>query len=516
MRFLSCLCLYLALAALTVAAYLPVWQNQFVDFDDLPWLLGNPDVTEGLTWSSFCRIWDPGTGEAPYWMPLTWLSFQLDAQLFSSWTPAGECILSPVAFHGHNLFWHTAGVLLLFGFCRHLTGKPGPSFLIAALFAVHPMHVESVAWAIERKDVLSGFFGVLTLWAYVRYTEKPSWRRYAVVAVALLLSLLAKPMLITLPFLLLLLDYWPLRRMRSRDAKPVAELILEKLPLVVIALVIAVITLAMRERRGSLVSLGTISLSARIANAPIAYHWYLLSTFWPTRLAVLYPHPYDNWSLGSALLGATMLLACTGLAWRQARRRPWLIVGWLWFVTALVPVIGFAQGGKQAWADRFSYWAHLGLFLAVVLELAAWSERGGVSARICRFAAAAVLGCLAFLTWQQVGVWRDTPTLWQHALRITHDNDQAHEHLARYYYVEGQSELCQLHIHEAARIQLQRSFGLSTSLSRDILLEPAKAAETSAADTSAPHDLTASGSAPYRTASEGDRHNGRSDAGESQ
>ena len=415
-------------------------------------------------------------------MPITWLSLQFDAHFFSTRTPAGERILSATAFHGQNLFWHTACVLLLFGFCRRLTGRTWPSFLVAALFAVHPMHVESVAWAIERKDVLSGFFGVLTLWAYLCYVEKPNRRRYAIVATTLLLSLLAKPMLITLPFVLLLLDYWPLRRMRlsrdrkgagvSKDGTPVAGLFLEKMPLFLIAIVIAATTLAMREQRGSLVSLFTVSLSSRVANALTAYNWYLVSTFWPSRLAVLYPHPYDNWSMRSAALGAGTLLVCTLLAWRQRRRRPWLIVGWLWFVGTLVPVIGFAQGGKQAWADRFCYWPHIGLFLAVVWELLAWIERLRVPALVCRLAGAGVLGGLICLTWGQVGTWRDTPTLWQHAVRVTRDNDQAHEHLGQYYHSQGQDELATVHLEEAHRIQRRRLRGSSVRLSPSKPLTP--------------------------------------------
>lgn len=477
MRSLPTSLLYLGLATLTVVAYLPVWKNDFVDYDDLRLIRENPNVTAGLTWSSCCRVWKPDPAAAPYWMPITWLSFQFDAHFFSTRTPAGERILSPAAFHGHNIFWHTASVLLLFGFFQRLTARKWPSFLIAALFAVHPMHVESVAWAIERKDVLSGFFGVLTLWAYLRYVEKPGWRRYAAVAAALLLSLLAKPMLITLPLVLLLLDYWPLQRMRLSRDRPgvettplphgrgsvwaggrssVAGLLLEKLPLFVIAAVIAVVTLTMRAQRGTLVSLNTISLSSRFATALTGYNWYLVSTFCPWHLGILYPHPHNNWSMRSAALGAATMLACTLLAWQQRRRRPWLIVGWLWFVGTLLPVIGFAQGGMQAWADRFSYWPHIGLFLAVVWELAAWVERLGVHALVCRLAAAAMLGCLTCLTWGQVQTWRDTPTLWQHALSVTGDNDEAHKHLGDYYQRQGHQELSAAHLREAVRIQRKR------------------------------------------------------------
>jgi len=508
-RLLHTPVLCLGLAALTVVAYLPVWKNDFIDYDDLPYIVQNPDVTAGFTWPSFFRVWQPDPTVAPYWMPITWLSFQLDAHLFSTYTPDGERILSPAAFHGDNLFWHTACVLLLFGFCRRLTGKTGPSFVIAGLFAVHPMHVESVAWAIERKDVLSGFFGLLSLWAYLRYVEKPSVLRYAAVAATLLLSLLAKPMLITLPCVMLLLDYWPLQRMQlSRDRKgaetrplpygrgSAARLLLEKLPLFVIVAVIAVVTQTMREQRGAIVSLITISLSARFANALTGYTWYLASTFWPTRLAVFYPHPYENWSMKSAALGAGVLLACTIAAWQQRRRRPWLIVGWLWFVGTLLPVIGLSQGGKQAWADRFSYWPHIGLFVAVVWELAAWCERLRVPALVRRLGAAAVLACLTCLTWAQVGIWRDTLTLWQHAVNVTRDNDMAHEHLGRYYHLNGQQELSEAHLLEAIRIQRKRHFGLSTLISPRLPVEPGSSTRTGARSPLTSHGLTDSSQPP--------------------
>ena len=280
------------------------------------------------------------------------------------------CSSRPAAFHGQNLAWHAASALLLFGLWQRLTGARGRSFLVAALFAVHPMHVESVAWAIERKDVLSVFFGVLTLWAYARYLDRPGWKRYLPLGTAFLLSLLSKPMLITLPFVLLLLDYWPLRR-----TAPPRRLVWEKAPLFALAALFAVVTVVLRFEHGALVSLDDVPLLSRVANALTAYGWYLSTTFYPARLAALYPHPYDHWSPAAALAGAAALLSLTALSVWQARRRPWLITGWLWFVVALVPVIGLAQGGKQAWADRFSYWPHIGLFVAVVWGLGECVER---------------------------------------------------------------------------------------------------------------------------------------------
>ncbi len=322
------------------------------------------------------------------------------------------------------------------------------------------MHVESVAWAVERKDVLSVFFGLLALWAYLRYLESPGWKWYLGVAAAYLLSLMSKPMLITFPFVLLLLDYWPLRRFTASPGKSprrvLGRLVLEKVPLFALAAGAAVLTLATRDEHGAVVPLDVIPLSARLANALTAYGWYLRTTFWPLRLAVLYPHPYHNWSAGAALAGAAMLLSVTALALWQAGRRPWLIVGWLWFVGTLVPVIGLAQGGAQAWADRFSYWPHIGLFVAAVWGAGELVGRCRVPACVVGAAGALVLGSLAALTWVQVGYWRDSLTLWEHALTVTQDNDRAHERVALCYRRRGRLAEALDHSGRAYHIQRER------------------------------------------------------------
>jgi hypothetical protein len=362
-------------------------------------------------------------------------------------------------FHGENLLWHAGSVLLAFALLRRLTGALWPSFLAAALFGLHPMRVESVAWATERKDVLSVFFGLAALWAYARYAERPGVGRYLGVALALALSLLAKPMLLTLPLLLLLLDYWPLRRRAS------ARLLLEKLPLFALAAVIGVVTMASRDRSGAAVSLDVLPLSARLANAATAYGWYLATTFWPSSLGALYPHPYGAWSPLQALGGAGLLLSLTTLTLWQARRRPWLLVGWLWFVVTLLPVIGLAQGGAQAWADRFSYWPHLGLFVAAVWGLGEVVERLRVPSWVCRSAGALILGSLGALTWVQVGYWRNAATLWERTLAVTKDNDRAHQYLSLAYRKQGRLAEAEHHLLEAGRLQ-RRRLGRSASLPR--------------------------------------------------
>jgi hypothetical protein len=447
-----------ALLALTAVAYLPVWGNGFVNYDDPLYVTENPDVQAGLSGPGFGWAWT--NGEAPYWLPLTWLSLQADAHLFSARGPRGEVVLSPAAFHGTNLAWHAAGTLLLFAVWYRMTGARWRSFLVAALFAVHPMHVESVAWVTERKDVLSGFFGALALWAYARHAESPGRLRFLAVPAAFLLSLLSKPMLMTLPFALLLLDYWPLRRWApGRGPAALGRLVREKAPLFALAAAVALLTLASRERHGALVSTDEVSVPARLGNALAAYGWYLSATFWPTGLAALYPHPYRSWSAARALGGAACLLSVTALALWQARRRPWLLVGWLWFVGMLVPVIGLAQGGAQARADRFSYWPHVGLFVAVAWGLGGLAERARLPCAARAAAGALALGALGALTWVQVGYWRNSVTLWEHALAVTADNDRAHQYLAIAYRREGRLEEAALHIAEAARIQHNRARG---------------------------------------------------------
>ncbi len=450
-----------ALLVLTLVAYLPVWGNEFVDCDDEVYVTHNPTTLAGLSWPGFCRAWD--NRDAPYWQPLTWLSLQLDAELSARRTAAGEVVPSPVAFHGQNLFWHAASVLLLFGVCRRLTGAPWRSFLIAAVFAVHPLHVGSVAPAATRKDVLSLFFGLLALWAWVGYVRNPGRCGYLATLAAFALSLMAKPMLMTLPAVLLLLDYWPFARWAGAPGgdplagrKRFGQLVWEKVPLFALAAAVGVVTLICRERFGSIVSAGSFSPSARVANVFMAYGWYFCSTFYPRNLAAMYPLQYDSWSVGSAVAGVGVVVFVSGLCRWQARRRPWLLVGWLWFIGALLPVTGLAQGGPQAWADRFSYWPHVGLFIAVVWQAAEAVERFGVPLVARWVAAGLLLGTLVVLTQLQVACWRDSLTLWEHAVAVTSDNDWAQQHLAVIYRKEGRQREAEALLREAIQIQRRR------------------------------------------------------------
>jgi Tfp pilus assembly protein PilF len=428
------------LALLTVAAYAPLWRNDFIDLDDELYITGNPAVRQGFTAEGFRWAWSTEGFATANWHPLTWLSLQLDAHLFG---------LSPAAFHGQNLFWHLASVLLLFHVLRQITGATGCSFVVAALFAVHPLHVESVAWAAERKDVLSVFFGVVTLWVYGRYAAAPSAGRYLAVAAAFALSLLAKPMLVTLPCVLLLLDYWPLRRLK----KGTRLVLLEKVPLLALSAGASLMAVLSQSHASAVISLDVLPLPDRLANAATAYLWYLEKTFWPAGLTLFYPHPMTHWAWPPVLVACGVLAAVSAAALALMFRRPWLFVGWLWFVGTLVPVIGLTQVGAQAYADRFAYWPHIGLFIAVVWEAATLLDAFRVPARLQAGLTAAVVAILAVVTWFQVETWRDVPTVWQHALAVTADNHRADANLGQYQLKQGELAEARDHLTKAARLQ---------------------------------------------------------------
>jgi hypothetical protein len=421
-------CLVLAgLVLLTLLAYVPLWENDFIDLDDQVYITQNEHVLGGLTSSGIRWAWT--TFHGGFWFPLTWLSLQADASLSALLRgPQGKGLPVAAVFHGQNLLWHLATVVLLFVVWRRLTGAMWRSALVAALFAVHPLHVESVAWATERKDVLSTFFLMLTLLAYTHYVRRPCWVRYLLVTVPFVLGLMAKPMLVTLPCLLLLLDWWPLQRFSlSRPQGPGAwGLVLEKLPLFALAVAASVQAVVTQQQVAAFTELGVLSLSGRLANALLSYLWYLEKTFWPTGLAAFYCHSGSNWQSGPVLTAGLILLGITLGAAVSARRLPWLLVGWLWFLGTLVPVIGLVQIGQQARADRFVYVPHIGLFVALVWSCAALANRLRLPIWTQASLATACLLLLTARTWDQVGYWRNPAVLWSHALAVTTDNHRAH------------------------------------------------------------------------------------------
>jgi tetratricopeptide (TPR) repeat protein len=389
----------LVLGILNILVYAQVWQHDFVSFDDPQYVTENVHVKAGLTWAGV--RWAFTTGEVGNWHPLTWISHMLDVQLFG---------VRPGPHHLTSLVLHVVNSLLLFGVLWRLTGAQYRSAFVAALFALHPMHVESVAWISERKDVLSTFFWFLGVWAYTDYVREKKWTRYALVLLCLTLGLMSKPMLVTFPFALLLLDYWPLQRRLD------ARLIVEKIPLFALVAASSVVTFLAQSRSGAVSALAALPLTSRVANAAIAYVGYIRKIVWPTQLAVLYPYSRDfGWRLGVAVV---LLIAVTILA-ISARRHRYVLVGWLWYLGTLVPVIGIVQVGIQSMADRYTYVPSIGLFIIVawgvpdLLVALPWRRSALLAA------AAVVISACALTARAQVQYWKDSLTLWEHAAGVT-------------------------------------------------------------------------------------------------
>ncbi len=411
----------LLLAAATLAIFWPLNKSLFLDYDDNMYILENVHVRSGLSWNNVA--WAFTTGYAANWHPLTWISHMIDCQLYG--LDAGN-------HHQTNLLFHVANTLLLFCLLRVMTGTFWRSLLVAAFFAWHPTHVESVAWIAERKDVLSTFFWALTVWAYVAYVRRPGTMRYGLILVLYALGLMSKPMLVTLPCVLLRLDFWPLRRAAQSsepDAAPAGlttwpRLVMEKVPLFAMSLASSVVTYCV-QKAGGASSLHQLPAGGRIANALVSYARYLGKVFWPTHLAVLYPIK-EHWPLGQTIGAGLILLVVTIAAIRLARQRPYLIVGWLWFLGMLVPVIGLVQVGETSIADRYLYLPAVGIFIGAVWLIAelrnAWPE--DCKWTVMPLAAVALAGCLLG-SGMQVYYWRDSVALFQHTLAVTTANPVA-------------------------------------------------------------------------------------------
>jgi protein O-mannosyl-transferase len=449
--------LALALGALTLAVYWPVIHHEFIRFDDSLYIVRNTHVSTGLTWGNV--QWAFVTGHGGNWHPLTWLSHMVDVQLLGM--NAGRHHLVSVLFHCAN-----AMVLLLL--LAEITGARWRSALVAALFALHPLHIESVAWAAERKDVLSTLFFLLSLWAYVRFAQRRAGAgaeagpakqpgrggvAYGVSLFCFACGLMSKPMLVTLPFVLLLLDFWPLRReelgMDRKHAAGWLGLLREKIPFFGLAGGFCVVTYLVQQGSGAITL--HFPLSARIANAVASYWKYLGKTVCPMDLAIFYPHPDTRypvsdqwpWWLIAAAGGGLLVLSLLTVLW--ARRRPWLLVGWFWFLGTLVPVIGLVQAGNQAMADRYTYIPLIGLFVALV-----WTAAGLVPQRAVGVAlgASVLLGC-GLVTRHQLAFWRTDATLFQHALEVTQHNAQAEYHVGIYCTEKGQWDTALAHFQAA-------------------------------------------------------------------
>ncbi len=424
--------LALALVAAIAIVFAPVVRHGFVNFDDPQYISENPFVTGGLSQRGIS--WAFTAGYAANWHPLTWISHMLDVQAFG---------LDAGAHHATNVVLHAASALLLFGLLHRVTGAPGRSWFVAALFAVHPLHVESVAWIAERKDVLSTLFWMLTIWAYVRYVSQPRAGRYLTVVVLFALGLMAKPMLVTLPFTLLLLDVWPLGRLPLR--------VREKLPLLALTIASSVITFVVQQQAGAVKELVELPIGRRAANALVAYVAYIGKALWPGGLAAIYPYPESiaSWRVGAAL---ALLAAITALAFRARQRYPYVLVGWLWYLVTLVPVIGLIQVGSQPIADRYTYVPLIGLFIVVAWGvpdlLARWPWRFSVM----RAAAVLVIAASAATARAQVRHWRNSVALWEHALAVTTANYRAEGNLGHALASEGRLDEAISHYTAAVRI----------------------------------------------------------------
>jgi len=393
------------LIVLTLATFAPALRNGFTNRDDGTYVSANRHIQHGLSAESV--RWAFTTTRAANWHPLTWLSHALDWSLYGA---------NPRGHHVTSVLLHVANVVLLFLLLGRMTGGWGPAGLAAALFAVHPLHVESVAWIAERKDVLSALFWLLATWAYVDYAKAPSKGRFALVAFLMALGLLAKPMVVTLPFTLLLLDLWPLERTNEGWK----ALVIEKLPLFVLSAASCVATFLAQRAGGALASIERFPAPVRLANAIWSYDAYLGKTFWPLKLAAFYPHPGSSLPVWKVALAATFLAAMTCLAVMARRSRPYLLTGWLWYVGTLVPVIGLVQVGGQGMADRYTYLPLIGIFVIAAWTVAALGRRAVVSA-----IAAAVVLSLAALARAQTAHWRDSATLFAQVLAVTGPNATA-------------------------------------------------------------------------------------------
>ncbi len=468
----ACVCLALA----TLALYSRAVHNPFMHVDDQSYVTENLHVQAGVTWQTLA--WALTATEAENWHPLTWISHALDYQLYG---------LNPAGHHATNIVLHALNAVLLFLVLFRATGAGGRSLLVAALFALHPLNVESVAWIAERKNLLSTLFFLLALAAYGWYARKPDLKRYLAVVALFALGLAAKPMVITLPFVLFLLDYWPLERIRGWDAAslstlrgaksrqktrvqegaaekvfrapqfPFSRLVLEKLPFLAFCAGSAAITI-IAQRTHAIQTFAIYPFAGRIENALYSYAAYIWKTFWPTRLAFLYPYPRDGRSVWLLILAGVFLVAVSVLVWKLRRTRPYLVTGWLWYLGTLVPVIGIVQVGDQAMADRYGYIPLIGIFVMIVWGVADAADRRQLSVPLRTAVAGAVLAVLSFLTWRQIAFWRSDYDLWSHTVAVTKHNVVADESLSKALMQLGRPHDAIAGFEEAARLNPRDPF----------------------------------------------------------
>ncbi|MBU1743953.1 MAG: tetratricopeptide repeat protein [Proteobacteria bacterium] len=407
----------LGLALIVILPFYQASQFKFVIYDDSRYILGNKNIQTGFDRSSVS--WAFTTLFASNWQPLTWLSLMLDYKMYG--TGAG-------GYHVTNVLIHLVNTLLLFFIFARITGGLWKSGFVAALFAVHPLHVESVAWVMARKDVLSAMFWLLTMAAYAYYADNPSFRRYVWVFIAFGLGLMSKPMLVTLPFVLLLLDFWPLRRFQGGAIIAGRRLILEKIPLIALSAAISAITIYAQDLSGALTSFGDIGLSERMVNAVVSYGGYVAKMLLPVNLACFYPYP-TSFPISVVLLSGSFLGAACFFSFRYIRTAPYLAMGWLWYLITLLPVSGIIQVGVQAMADRYTYIPLIGLFIAIAWGIPDLLKGNPFYRYFIPVAAGTTILLFVILTYNQTGVWKDSGVLFEHAIAVTEGNYVAHNNL---------------------------------------------------------------------------------------
>ncbi|HVO66439.1 MAG TPA: tetratricopeptide repeat protein [Syntrophales bacterium] len=467
--------IYISLILITVAAFWQVYNFDFVRYDDDKYVTENSHVRSGFTKDGF--VWAFTSVNANNWHPLTWLSHMLDCQLYG---------LNPAGHHLTNLFLHILNTLLLFFIFNLMTGFMWRSAFVAALFAIHPLHVESVAWVAERKDVLSTLFFMLTLWSYINYIRRPGLYRYLPVLLFFILGLMSKPMLVTLPFVLLLLDFWPLGRLQFTEiissagsqpasnqdaAKSVIGLLIEKIPLFIISAASVCVTLYAQWT--GIASFQALPFGTRISNALVSFISYMAKMVWPVNLAVFYPYPdiIPIWQIVGSIL---LLILITLIALRSVRRYPYVMTGWLWYLGTLVPVIGLVQVGNQSLADRYTYIPMIGLFMIIAWSVPDLLARWRYHRTALVVSASLVIVVLTTLTVLQVRYWRDSIILFEHALGVTKNNYVMHSNLGASLAEQGKYDDAVLHYTEALRIKpddFEARYNIANALARQGKME---------------------------------------------
>jgi len=453
------------LVVLTVAAYEPIRHNDFINFDDPRYVTENQHIQKPIDIDSI--KWAFGEAYANNWHPLTWLSHMFDYQLFA---------LNPLGHHLTSVLFHIFNTLLLFCILKKATGTLWRSFFVAAAFAIHPLHVESAAWVAERKDVLSGFFGLLAIWAYVHYAERPGLTRYLWIAVFLALGLMCKPMLVTLPFVLLLLDYWPLNRLRtSKKSKGYSALRLtaEKIPLLTLVAASSVITFVVQQSTGAVKTWETFPLSMRIPNALVSYFGYIFKLIYPRSLALLYPHPLVSEPIWQVSLYFVCLVVVSALIIYFGRKQRYLTVGWLWYLGMLVPVIGLVQVGVQSMADRYTYLPAIGIFIMIAWGADALCRKLPWRKIALGATAAVVIAAMLICTRIQLGYWKDSVSLFERTLAVTKNNYAMHNNYGSSLCQQGSYREAIYHLNQCLQIKPHHpnanyNLGLALALTGDV------------------------------------------------